>query len=78
MTTVLNDAVGRSVGAQAARLKGEKRTGLRVHARTGLPCPVCGDVIAEVSFADRSFQYCPTCQTGGRLLADRRRSRLVK
>ena len=78
MATVLTAAVGRSVGSQAARLKGEKRTGLRVHARTGLPCPVCGDVIAEVSFADRSFQYCPTCQTGGRLLADRRRSRLVK
>ena len=78
MSEVLGGAVGRSVGAEAARLKGEKRTGLRVHARTGLPCPVCGDVIAEVSFADRSFQYCPTCQTGGRLLADRRRSRLVK
>ncbi len=78
MTSVLSDAVNRSVGAEAARLKGEKRTGLRVHARTGLPCPVCGDVIAEVSFADRSFQYCPTCQTAGRLLADRRRSRLVK
>ena len=78
MSTVLTDAVDRSVGAEAARLKGEKRTGLRVHARAGLPCPVCGDVIAEVSFADRSFQYCPTCQTGGRLLADRRRSRLVK
>ena len=78
MSSVLTAAVGRSVGAEAARLKGEKRTGLRVHARTGLPCPVCGDVIAEVSFADRSFQYCPTCQTGGRLLADRRRSRLVK
>ena len=78
MTSVLTDAVNRSVGAEAARLKGEKRTGLRVHARTGLPCPVCGDVIAEVSFADRSFQYCPTCQTAGRLLADRRRSRLVK
>ena len=78
MTGVLNAAVGRSVGGEAARLKGEKRTGLRVHARTGLPCPVCGDVVAEVSFADRSFQYCPTCQTGGRLLADRRRSRLVK
>jgi formamidopyrimidine-DNA glycosylase len=75
---VLNAAVSRSVGGEAARLKGEKRTGLRVHARTGLPCPVCGDVVAEVSFADRSFQYCPTCQTGGRLLADRRRSRLVK
>lgn len=78
MTSVLTDAVNRSVGSEAARLKGEKRTGLRVHARAGLPCPVCGDVIAEVSFADRSFQYCPTCQTAGRLLADRRRSRLVK
>ncbi len=75
---VLTDAVERSVGGEAARLKGEKRTGLRVHARTGLPCPVCGDTVAEVSFADRSFQYCPTCQTGGRLLADRRRSRLLK
>jgi formamidopyrimidine-DNA glycosylase len=78
MSEVLDGAVARSVGAEAARLKAEKRTGLRVHARTGLPCPVCGDAIAEVSFADRSFQYCPTCQTGGRLLADRRRSRLVK
>jgi len=78
MSSVLESAIDRSVGAEAARLKGEKRTGLRVHARTGLPCPVCGDVIAEVSFADRSFQYCPTCQTGGRHLADRRMSRLVK
>lgn len=78
MQHVLQDAVSRSVGGQAARLKGEKRTGLRVHARTGLPCPVCGDQVAEVSFADRSFQYCPTCQTQGRRLADRRRSRLVK
>ena len=59
-------------------MKGEKRTGLRVHARTGLPCPVCGDTVAEVSFADRSFQYCPTCQTGGKLLADRRLSRLIR
>ncbi len=78
MTEILSDAVRRAVGNEAARLKSEKRTGLRVHARTGLPCPVCGDVVAEVSFADRSFQYCPTCQTGGRQLADRRLSRLVK
>ena len=78
LVSVLTDAVARSVGAQAARLKGEKRTGLRVHARTGLPCPVCGDTVAEVSFADRSFQYCPTCQTGGKPLADRRLSRLIK
>ncbi|ORA80725.1 endonuclease VIII [Mycolicibacter kumamotonensis] len=78
MRAVLTDAVTRSVGQQAATLKGEKRSGLRVHARTGLPCPICGDTVREVSFADRSFQYCPTCQTGGKVLADRRMSRLLK
>ncbi|HEY1575307.1 MAG TPA: DNA-formamidopyrimidine glycosylase family protein [Pseudonocardiaceae bacterium] len=78
MVSVLADAVSRSVGQHAALLKGEKRSGLRVHARTGLPCPVCGDTIREVSFADKSFQYCPTCQTGGKPLADRRLSRLLK
>lgn len=74
----LRDAVARSVGQKAATLKGEKRSGLQVHARTGLPCPVCGDTVGEVSFADRSFQYCPTCQTEGRELADRRLSKLLK
>jgi len=78
MISVLTDAVSRSVGQQAATLKGEKRSGLRVHARTGLPCPVCGDTVREVSFADKSFQYCPTCQTGGKVLADRRMSKLLK
>ena len=78
MISVLTDAVMRSVGQQAATLKGEKRSGLRVHARTGLPCPMCGDTVREVSFADKSFQYCPTCQTGGKVLADRRLSRLLK
>jgi formamidopyrimidine-DNA glycosylase len=78
MRTVLTDAVSRSVGQHAALLKGEKRSGLRVHARTGMPCPVCGDTIREVSFADKAFQYCPTCQTGGKPLADRRMSRLLK
>ncbi|QTJ65695.1 Fpg/Nei family DNA glycosylase [Rhodococcus sp. ZPP] len=78
MRTVLTDAVERSLGQDAARLKGEKRSGMRVHARTGLPCPVCGDTVREVSFAERSFQYCATCQTGGKVLADRRMSRLLK
>ncbi|GAB89469.1 Fpg/Nei family DNA glycosylase [Gordonia rhizosphera] len=76
--SVLADATSRLEGQEVARLKSEKRTGLRVHARTGLPCPVCGDTVREVSFADRSFQYCPTCQTGGKVLADRRMSRLLK
>ena len=78
LRSVLADAVERSVGHKAAELKGEKRSGLRVHARTGMPCPVCGDTVREVSFATRSFQYCPGCQTGGKPLADRRLSRLVR
>jgi formamidopyrimidine-DNA glycosylase len=78
MQAELNDAVTRSVGQKAATLKGEKRSGMQVHGRAGLPCPVCGDTVREVSFADRSFQYCPTCQTEGRELADRRLSKLLK
>ncbi|MBF6131433.1 Fpg/Nei family DNA glycosylase [Nocardia otitidiscaviarum] len=78
MRAELRDAVERSVGQDAARLKGEKRSGMRVHGRTGMPCPVCGDTVREVSYADKSFQYCPTCQTGGKILADRRMSRLLK
>ena len=74
----LADAVARSVGQGAASLKGEKRSGLEVHARTGLPCPVCGDLVREVSFADSSLQYCATCQTGGKPLADRRMSKLLR
>ena len=78
MVSVLEAAVQRSVGQKAATLKSEKRSGLVVHARAGLPCPVCGDIIREVSFADRSFQYCPSCQTEGRELADRRMSKLLR
>ena len=76
--SMLTDAVERSRGLAAGDLKAEKKAGLRVHARTGLPCPVCGDTVREVSFADSSLQYCPTCQTGGKPLADRRLSRLLK
>jgi formamidopyrimidine-DNA glycosylase len=78
VVSVLRDAVDRSVGQASATLKGEKRSGLRVHARTGLPCPVCGDTVREVSFAEKSLQYCPTCQTGGKPLADRRLSKLLR
>ncbi|MFJ7966206.1 Fpg/Nei family DNA glycosylase [Streptomyces sp. NPDC096324] len=74
----LTDAVERSHGLAAGRLKSEKKSGLRVHGRTGEPCPVCSDTIREVSFSDSSLQYCPTCQTGGKPLADRRMSRLLK
>ncbi|WP_262057073.1 Fpg/Nei family DNA glycosylase [Streptomyces sp. STR69] len=78
LRTTLTEAVERSRGVAAGRLKAEKKSGLRVHGRTGQPCPVCGDTIREVSFSDSSLQYCPTCQTGGKPLADRRLSRLLK
>ena len=74
----LGDAVQRSDGLAASELKREKKTNLAVHARTGQACPVCGDVVREVSFADSSLQYCATCQTGGKPLADRRMSKLLK
>lgn len=78
LRSTLTEAVERSHGLAAGRLKAEKKSGLRVHGRTGEPCPVCGDTIREVSFSDSSLQYCPTCQTGGKPLADRRLSRLLK
>jgi DNA-formamidopyrimidine glycosylase len=78
IVTTLRDAVDRSAGLAAADLKGEKKTGLRVHGKAGLACPECGDTVREVSFADSALQYCPTCQTGGKPLADRRLSRLLK
>lgn len=76
--TVVGAAVDRSRGLAASELKGEKKSHLAVHGRAGEECPVCGDTVREVSFADSSLQYCPTCQTGGKPLADRRMSRLLK
>ncbi|MGI5493190.1 Fpg/Nei family DNA glycosylase [Microtetraspora malaysiensis] len=78
IVTTLRDAVERARGLAAKDLKAEKKSGLRVHGRTGEKCEVCGDTIREVSFADSSLQYCPTCQTGGKPLADRRLSKLLK
>ena len=76
MREVLADAIRRSEGLHMADLKGEKKAGMRVHGRTGEACPVCGDTVRQVRFADSSLQYCPTCQTGGKPLADRALSRL--
>ena len=74
----LSEAVARADGLAPSELKGEKKSNMAVHGRTGEKCPVCGDVVREVSFADRSLQYCATCQTGGKPLADRRMSKLLK
>ena len=76
--TTLGEAVARSSGLAASQLKGEKKSNLAVHGRAGEKCPVCGDTVREVSFADSSLQYCPTCQTGGKPLADRRMSKLLR
>ena len=75
---VLSEAVTRSAGVAAAGLKKEKKSGMRVHGRSGEACPECGDTVRSVSFSSKSLQYCPTCQTGGKPLADRRLSRLLK
>ena len=60
------------------RIKATKKSLFRVHDRAGQPCPVCGASVAEVSYVDRSLQYCPECQTGGKKLSDRRMDRLLK
>ena len=78
MREQLAAAIANSVGHGTGTLKAEKKASMAVHGRAGQPCPVCGDTVREVSFADSALQYCPTCQTGGRLLADRRMSRLLK
>lgn len=74
----LFSAIARAAGTAPETLKSEKKASMAVHGRTGQKCPVCGDTVREVSFADSSLQYCPTCQTGGKILADRRMSRLLK
>lgn len=76
--SVIGEAVERSRGLAASELKGEKKSNMAVHGRKGEKCPVCGDIVREVSFADSALQYCATCQTGGKPLADRRLSRLLK
>jgi formamidopyrimidine-DNA glycosylase len=78
MQETLRAAVARADGLAASDLKAEKKSNLQVHGRTGQPCPVCGDTVRQVIYADSTFQYCPTCQTGGKPLADRVLSRLLK
>ena len=75
---MLGDAVDRSRGLRASELKGEKKSHLAVHGRTGSRARSAATPCARCRFADSSLQYCPTCQTGGKPLADRRMSRLLK
>ena len=54
------------------------REGMAVHGRFGQPCPVCGTAVQRIVYAENETNYCPRCQTGGKLLADRALSRLLK
>ncbi len=74
----ITSAITEASGKPPAELKDAKRRGMAVHGRRGLACPVCGSEVRSVFFADNSLEYCPTCQTGGKILADRRLSRLLK
>ncbi|MEV7693226.1 DNA-formamidopyrimidine glycosylase family protein [Microbacterium sp. NPDC089189] len=74
----VREAVATASGKPPAELKDAKRRGMRVHGRRGEACPVCGDEVRSVFFADNSLEYCATCQTAGKILADRRLSRLLK
>jgi len=71
-----------SLRAESAGAFPEKVTafhaGMAVHGRYGKPCPVCGTAIQRIRYADNETNYCPRCQTGGKLLADRSLSRLLK
>lgn len=78
MRETLQGAIERSEGVSASNLKREKKTAMRVHGRAGQECPVCGGTVRQVIFADRTLEYCPSCQTGGKPLADRVLSRLLK
>jgi formamidopyrimidine-DNA glycosylase len=75
---VLDDGLARErsrAGGLSQNKLGEHFT---VHGKAGLPCPVCGDDLKRVSYESHEVVYCPRCQTGGKVLADRRLSRLVK
>ncbi|RFA09892.1 endonuclease VIII [Subtercola boreus] len=78
LQVTLRGALERADGLAASELKKEKKLGMQVHGRTGEACPVCGDTVRQVIFADSTLQYCPTCQTGGKVLADRVLSRLLR
>ena len=54
------------------------RPGMAVHGRFGKPCPVCGAPVQRIRYADNETNYCPGCQTQGKILADRSLSRLLK
>jgi formamidopyrimidine-DNA glycosylase len=87
--TRLVDAMKRVLAERTAKLREESKDGfpervtafredMAVHGRYGKPCPVCGSKVQRIVYADNETNYCATCQTGGKLLADRSLSRLLR
>ena len=80
VVTAIHDAVDEGLAFERGRSdmsSSADRPG-RVHKRTGEPCPVCGDTIREVQYSSYTVSYCPTCQTGGKVLADNTTSKFLK
>jgi formamidopyrimidine-DNA glycosylase len=76
LAAAIHDDLARAL---ALRLEGRGDADVyRVHGRFGEPCPRCGDTLRRVDFEEHTITYCPTCQTGGRVLKDRRLSRLLR
>jgi formamidopyrimidine-DNA glycosylase len=72
------ERLGRDTGDRFPERVTAFREGMAVHGRFGQPCPVCGSPVQRIRYADNETNYCARCQTGGRLLADRALSRLLR
>jgi formamidopyrimidine-DNA glycosylase len=75
---VVRDGLERERGRTGGLSQPKLGENFEVHARYGTPCPRCGEILRRVSYDSHEVAYCPHCQTGGKVLADRRMSRLVK
>jgi formamidopyrimidine-DNA glycosylase len=73
-TELLRKEVGEGFPAKVTAFRPE----MAVHGKFGQPCPVCGTAVQRIAYAENEVNYCPRCQTGGKLLADRSLSRLLK
>ncbi len=80
IVAAIHDAVEEGLAYERTRpdMSASKDRPGRVHGRIGEPCPVCGDTIRSVSYSGYTVAYCPTCQTGGKILADNTTSRFLK
>ena len=80
VVTAIRDAIDEGLEYERSRddMSSSKDRPGRVHGRTGEPCPVCGDTVRAVEYAGYTVNYCPTCQTGGKVLADNVTSKFLK